>query len=64
MTGVGAGDVRVSGGATAEEVAVVLAALRGGPDASGPAESPYAQWRRTRLRALRDVAPAGPAIRG
>jgi hypothetical protein len=43
--------VRVRGGATAEELAAVLAVLTGpSPD---PAPSRYQQWRATRLQARR-----------
>jgi hypothetical protein len=51
--------VRVSGGATAEEVAAVLAALRHGAADDRTVPSPYVRWRRTRLRALRNQ----PAVR-
>lgn len=48
----GSGDVRVRGGATAEELAAVLALVsRGEPQPALP--SRYEQWRAARLTALR-----------
>ncbi|HEV7203967.1 MAG TPA: hypothetical protein VGN18_05115 [Jatrophihabitans sp.] len=45
-------DVRVRGGATAEELAVVLALVRRPREARPDA---FARWRATRLAALRDA---------
>lgn len=48
-------DVLVRGGATAEEVAALLAVLaRAEPS---PAPDPYTEWRRTRLAALNGGRP-------
>ena len=44
--------VRVRGGATAEEVAVVLALLTTPPAAADRAPDGYARWRATRRQAL------------
>jgi hypothetical protein len=46
-------DVEVRGAATADEIAAVLAALRSRERATAK-ESRYEQWRRERIRALRD----------
>ncbi|MCW2496949.1 hypothetical protein [Jatrophihabitans sp.] len=56
-------NVEVSGGASAEEVSVVLALLSARPGGEQP--SGYELWRRTRLQALRDGAsrPPGRAAR-
>jgi len=45
-------EVRVRGGASAEELAAALTALLGALRRA-PAEDRYATWRRTRLAALR-----------
>jgi hypothetical protein len=47
------GEIEVRGGATAEEVAALLAALvSGGRDTAEAQEDGYARWRRGRRRAL------------
>jgi hypothetical protein len=49
--------VRVRGGATAEELAAVLAVLT--TSTAAPEPSRYEQWRATRLRALRRAGENG-----
>jgi hypothetical protein len=49
--------VTVTGRATAEELAAVVAVLRAGGIPAGDAPTAYERWRRTRLAALRRGSP-------
>jgi hypothetical protein len=64
---VDAGELSVRGGASAEELAALVAALGGAAPrastASDPARGPgYARWRRTRLAALRAGTDIGTGL--